>query len=90
MTERFFYLLTEDGEVLLSEDGQPFFGVEIIEEEVKAGGRKLKRGKPVTFRVDSIVTNEPDRDWEEEEALLTTVGVMTGLLFPRLFSDVPA
>lgn len=65
-TERFFYLLTEDGEVLLSEDGQPFFGVEIIEEEVSRSA-PFRPKRPQRYSADVL---------EEDETILMMLSLL--------------
>jgi hypothetical protein len=75
-TYREFLLLTEDGLVLLAEDGKPF-GV-IVEVEEQAGGRKRKRGQPFTvpndlvFPVDRPVVSQHNRN----VPILMMLGVM--------------
>lgn len=67
-TKEFFVLLTEDDIALLDEQGN-FIGFE-VEREVAAGGKKKRRGVPFTVPADVVFPRDPDRDWEEEEALL--------------------
>lgn len=67
--KEFIVLLTEDDIALLDETGNFFIGFE-VEREVVAGGKKKRRGVPFTVPADVVFPHEPERDWEEEEALL--------------------
>lgn len=74
---REFLLYTEDGRLLLAEDGHPF-GVILEVEEQAGGGRRLKRGKPFTvpndlvFPVDRPVVSQHNRN----VPILMMLGVM--------------